>query len=126
MKDLGAAGLSGASSEMCYGGGVGCELYLENVVLREPLTPYEIMVSESQERMLLAVEPGSEEEIIEIFKKYELPASVIGKTIPEKRIIAKYKGEVVVDLPLDLLCEAPLYDREGKEDLKEKEDDKEK
>lgn len=126
MKDLGAAGLSGASSEMCYGGGVGCELYLENVILREPLTPYEIMVSESQERMLLAVEPGSEDEIIEIFKKYELPASVIGKTIEEKRIIAKYKGEVVVDLPLDLLCEAPLYDREAKEDLKEKEDDKEK
>ncbi len=126
MKDLGAAGLSGASSEMCYGGGVGCELYLENVILREPLSPYEIMVSESQERMLLAVEPGSEEEIIKIFKKFELPASVIGKTIPEKRIIAKYNGEMVVDLPLDLLCEAPLYDREGREDIKEKEDDKEK
>ena len=127
MKDLGAAGITSSCSEMCYGGGVGAELYLENVILREEgMTPYEIMVSESQERMLLAVEPGTEEEIIKISEKYGLPASVIGKTTDTKRIVAKYKGEVVVDLPLELLCEAPLLQREEKEDLKEKKDDKEK
>ncbi|ADG13164.1 phosphoribosylformylglycinamidine synthase II [Methanocaldococcus infernus ME] len=118
MKDLGAAGLSGAATEMCLSG---CELYLENVPLREPLTPYEIMVSESQERMLLAVEKGSEEEIIKIFEKYDLPAAVIGRTTDTGRIIAKYKGEVVVDLPISLLCNAPLYDREEEERILEKE-----
>ncbi|ENN96301.1 phosphoribosylformylglycinamidine synthase II [Methanocaldococcus villosus KIN24-T80] len=123
MKDLGAAGLAGAASEMCHPY-VGCLLYLDKVILREPLTPYEIMISESQERMLLAVEKGSEEEIINIFKKYDLPASVIGETIENKRIIAKYNGKVVVDLPLNLLCEAPIYDREEKEDLKERLDKK--
>ncbi len=123
MKDLGAAGLSGASTEMCLSG---CILNLNNVILREPLTPYEIMISESQERMLLAVEKGSEEEIIKIFEKYNLPASVIGETTDNKRIIAKYNGEVVVDLPIDLLTNAPLYDREEKADIREKIDDKNK
>ncbi|WP_456472385.1 phosphoribosylformylglycinamidine synthase subunit PurL, partial [Methanocaldococcus sp.] len=117
MKDLGAAGLSGAATEMCLSG---CELWLERVPLREPLTPYEIMISESQERMLLAVEPRSEEEIINIFKKYDLPANIIGKTTDSKRIIAKYNNEVVVDLPIELLCNAPLYDREEKENILER------
>lgn len=122
MKDLGAAGLSGASTEMCLSG---CMLELDKVILREPLTPYEIMISESQERMLLAVEKGSENEIIKIFEKYNLPAAVIGETTDNGRIIAKYNGEVVVDLPIELLTNAPLYDREEKADIKEKIDNKE-
>ncbi len=127
MKDLGAAGITSSCSEMCYSGGVGAELYLENVICREDgMTPYEIMVSESQERMLLAVESGSEEEIIKIFEKYELPASVIGKTIDTKKLISKMNGEVVVDLPLDLLCEAILIDREMKEAIYETDDDLER
>ncbi|MDK2790996.1 MAG: phosphoribosylformylglycinamidine synthase subunit PurL [Methanothermococcus sp.] len=125
MKDLGAAGITSSCSEMCYSGGVGAELYLENVILREEgMTPYEIMVSESQERMLVAVEEGSEEEVIKIFEKYELPASVIGKTTDTKKLVAKMNGETVVDLPLELLCEATLLDREEKEDLKETPDNK--
>lgn len=125
MKDLGAAGITSSCSELCYSGGVGAELYLENVILREEgMTPYEIMVSESQERMLVAVEEGSEEEIIKIFEKYELPASVIGKTTDTKKLVAKMNGETVVDLPLELLCEATLLDREEKEDLKETPDNK--
>ena len=127
IQDMGAAGLTSSSAEMASRGKVGIELYLDKVPLREEgMTPYEIMVSESQERMLLAVEPGTEEEVIKISEKYGLPASVIGKTTDTKRIVAKYKGEVVVDLPLELLCEAPLLQREEKEDLKEKKDDKEK
>ncbi len=125
MKDLGAAGITSSCSELCYSGGVGAELYLENVILREEgMTPYEIMVSESQERMLLAVEEGSEDEIIKIFEKYELPASVIGKTTDTKKLVAKMNGETVVDLPLELLCEATLVDREEKECILETPDNK--
>ena len=115
MKDLGAAGLTSACSEMCYGGGVGAEIHLERVILREEgMTPYEILVSESQERMLLAVERGGEEEVIEIFKRYELPASVIGWTTNTGRIVVKMHGKKIVDLPLDLLCEAPPIKRKEK------------
>lgn len=115
IKDLGAAGLTSACSEMCYGGGVGAEIHLEKVILREEgMTPYEILVSESQERMLLAVERGGEEEVIEIFKKYELPASVIGWTTDTKRIVVKIHGKKIVDLPLDLLCGAPPIERREK------------
>jgi len=115
MKDLGAAGLTSACSEMCYGGGVGAEIHLERVILREEgMTPYEILVSESQERMLLAVERGGEEEIIEIFKKYELPASVIGWTTDTGRLVVKMHGKKIVDLPLDLLCGAPPIKRREK------------
>ena len=121
MKDLGAAGITSSCSEMCYSGGVGAEIHLENVILREEgMTPYEIMVSESQERMLLAVEEGSEDEIIKIFKKYELPASIIGKTTDSKRFVVKMNGEIIVDLPLDLLCEATLVNREEKKYVLEK------
>ena len=117
MKDLGAAGITSSCSELCYSGGVGAELNLENVILREEgMTPYEIMVSESQERMLLAVESGSEEEIIKIFEKYELPVSVIGRTTNTKKFVVKMNNEIVVDLPLNLLCEAPINDiSKGKE-----------
>jgi len=115
MKDLGAAGLTSACSEMCYGGGVGAEIHLERVILREEgMTPYEILVSESQERMLLAVERGGEEEIIEIFKKYELPASVIGWTTDTGRLVVKMHGRKIVDLPLNLLCGAPPIKRKEK------------
>ncbi|ABR57035.1 phosphoribosylformylglycinamidine synthase II [Methanococcus aeolicus Nankai-3] len=126
IKDLGAAGITSSCSELCYSGGVGAELYLENVILRdEGMTAYEIMVSESQERMLLAVEKGSEEEIIKIFEKYELPVSIIGKTTDTKRFFVKMNDEVVVDLPLDLLCEATLTDSEEKETILETPDNKE-
>ncbi|MBP2172455.1 phosphoribosylformylglycinamidine synthase subunit PurL [Methanococcus voltae] len=127
MKDLGAAGITSSCSEMCFSGGVGAELHLENVFLREQgMTPYEIMISESQERNLFAVKAGSEEELLSIFEKYELPCAVIGKTTDTKRLIAYHNDELVVDLPLELLCEAPLYDLPEKEDIKEKAEDTEK
>ncbi|MCS3900997.1 phosphoribosylformylglycinamidine synthase subunit PurL [Methanococcus voltae] len=127
MKDLGAAGITSSCSEMCFSGGVGAELHLENVFLREAgMTPYEIMISESQERNLFAVKAGSEEELLAIFEKYELPCAVIGKTTDTKRLIAYHNEKLVVDLPLELLCEAPLYDMPEKEDIKEKPENKEK
>ena len=107
-KDLGAAGLAGASSEMCAS--FGALIHADRVHLREQgMTPPEIMVSESQERMLLEVEPADVPAMGAIAEKYDLGWSDIGEVIPEDRYIVRFKGKVVADLPIQLLSgDAPL------------------
>ncbi|WP_439951286.1 phosphoribosylformylglycinamidine synthase subunit PurL [Carboxydothermus islandicus] len=113
MQDLGAAGLTSSSSEMAARGKSGIRLYLDRVPLREEgMTPYEIMLSESQERMLLVVEKGYEDEIIKIFKKWDLNAVVVGEITAGEEIEVFFGGECVAKLPYRLLTEeAPVYDR---------------
>jgi phosphoribosylformylglycinamidine synthase II len=107
-KDLGAAGLAGASSEMCAS--FGALVHAERVHLREPgMTPPEIMLSESQERMLIEVHPADVPAMGAIAEKYDLGWSDIGEVIPEARYIVRFRGKVVADLPIQLLAgDAPL------------------
>ncbi len=113
IQDMGAAGLTSSSVEMASRGNVGVRLDLDKVPTREEgMTPYEIMLSESQERMLVVCEKGKEEEIMEVFRKWELDACVIGEIISEPVLRLYWKGEVVAELPVDALTEkAPVYYR---------------
>jgi phosphoribosylformylglycinamidine synthase II len=113
VQDMGAAGLTSSSSEMASRGRLGIELWLDQVPLREPgLVPYEILLSESQERMLLVVEKGREEELLRIFRKWDLNAAVVGRIIAEQRWRALWRDQLVADLPVDALTDkAPVYDR---------------
>ena len=113
IQDMGAAGLTSSSFEMADKGGVGVELNLDHVPMREEgMTPYEIMLSESQERMLMVLKPGREEEARKIFEKWELDFSVIGKVTDTGRMVLTMKGEVAADLPVAPLADAaPEYDR---------------
>src|SRR3712207_194928 len=113
IQDMGAAGLTSSSVEMAGKGGLGIELDLDAVPQREAgMTAYEMMLSESQERMLAILKPGREGEARRIFDKWGLDASVIGRTTETGHIVLRHGGEVVCDIPLDPLSEdAPLYDR---------------
>jgi phosphoribosylformylglycinamidine synthase len=113
IQDMGAAGLTSSSVEMAGKGGVGIELDLDFVPQREEgMSAYEMMLSESQERMLAILKPGREEDGRRIFAKWGLDAAVIGRTTDTGHLILKHKGEVVCDVPLKPLTdEAPLYDR---------------
>jgi len=113
IQDMGAAGLTSSSSEMAGRGNVGIELVLDKIPLREAeLTPYEILLSESQERMLLVAENGRENELLAIFEKWDLNAIVIGRIIREERWRALWKGQPVADIPVRALTDAaPIYDR---------------
>ena len=113
IQDMGAAGLTSSSVEMAGKGGVGIELDLDAVPQREEgMSAYEMMLSESQERMLAILKPGREAEGYRIFEKWGLDAATIGMTTDTGRIVLKHKGEVVCDLPLSPLSDdAPLYDR---------------
>ncbi len=113
IQDMGAAGLTSSTSEMADKGGVGIELTLDDVPQREPgMTAYEMMLSESQERMLMILKPGREPEAEAIFRKWGLDFAVIGKTTDTGRMIVTHKGEVAADLPVDKLANsAPLYER---------------
>jgi phosphoribosylformylglycinamidine synthase II len=113
MQDMGAAGLTSSSSEMAGRGGLGIELELDRVPLREAnLTPYEILLSESQERMLIVAELGREAELAAIFEKWDLHAVVIGRITEDGRWRARWKGQVVADIPVAALShDAPVYDR---------------
>ncbi len=113
IQDMGAAGLTSSSVEMAGKGGVGIELDLDMVPQREEgMTAYEMMLSESQERMLAILKPGRERDGHAIFEKWGLDAAVIGRTTDTGRIVLKHQGEVVCDLPLSPLSDdAPLYDR---------------
>ncbi|MCS6873614.1 MAG: phosphoribosylformylglycinamidine synthase subunit PurL [Pyrinomonadaceae bacterium] len=113
IQDMGAAGLTSSSVEMASRAGTGIELYLDLVPQRETnMTAYEMMLSESQERMLIVAKSGREKEIIEIFNKWELDAVVIGKVIEEKRLKVFHKGILQADLPIEALTEnAPKYNR---------------
>jgi phosphoribosylformylglycinamidine synthase len=113
IQDMGAAGLTSSSVEMAGKGGVGMELDLDAVPQREEgMSAYEMMLSESQERMLAILKPGREHDGERIFQKWGLDAATIGWTTDTGRIVLKHKGEVVCDLPLGPLSDdAPLYDR---------------
>jgi phosphoribosylformylglycinamidine synthase len=110
---MGAAGLTSSSVEMASKGGVGIELDMNAVPCREEgMTPYEMMLSESQERMLMVLKPGREAEAEEIFHKWELDFAVIGRVTETGRMVLKWNEEVAADIPLAPLAdEAPLYDR---------------
>ncbi len=113
IQDMGAAGLTSSSIEMADKGGVGVEIDLDQVPQREEnMTPYEMMLSESQERMLIVLKPGTESASQLIFTKWELDVAVIGQTTDTGHLVLSHKGEVVCDLPIAPLSDhAPKYDR---------------
>jgi phosphoribosylformylglycinamidine synthase len=116
IQDMGAAGLTCSSLEMADKGGTGVELELEKVPMREVgMTPYEIMLSESQERMLMVIKEGKEEFAKNIFDKWDIDSAIIGKITDTGKMILKFKGEVVADMPVKPLSDlAPVYDRPWK------------
>jgi len=111
IQDMGAAGLTSSAAEMASKAGSGIEMNLDLVPQRETgMTPYEMMLSESQERMLIVVEKGREQEIIDLFSKYELEAVAIGTVTDDKMLRLLHNGEVVAEVPADALAEeAPVY-----------------
>ena len=113
IQDMGAAGLTSSSVEMAGKGGVGIALVLDNVPQREAgMTAYEMMLSESQERMLMILKPGREPEAEAIFRKWDLDFAVIGHLTDTGRIVITHRGVVEADIPLaPLESEAPLYRR---------------
>jgi phosphoribosylformylglycinamidine synthase len=113
IQDMGAAGLTSSSVEMASKGGAGIRLDMNKVPCREEgMTPYEMMLSESQERMLMVLKPGREGEAEAIFKKWELDFAVIGEVTDTGHMVLEFDGEVVCDIPLGPLAdEAPCYER---------------
>ncbi len=113
IQDMGAAGLTSSSVEMADKGGVGIELELDRVPTREEgMTAYEMMLSESQERMLMVLKPGAEKLAERIFRKWELDFAVIGYTTDTGRLVVKHRGMVEADIPLTALGHgAPVYER---------------
>src|SRR6266567_3320875 len=113
IQDMGAAGLTSSAVEMAGKGGLGIELDLDRVPAREPLmTPYEIMLSESQERMLMILRPGSENQARHILEKWELDFAVIGRVTETGRLVLRMHGETAADIPVGpLVSEAPLDER---------------
>ncbi len=113
IQDMGAAGLTSSSVEMADKGGVGIELELDRVPTREEgMTAYEMMLSESQERMLMVLKPGSERIAERVFRKWELDFSIIGYTTDTGRLVVRHRGIVEADIPLAALGQsAPLYER---------------
>lgn len=113
MKDLGGGGLSCVVGEMALAAGYGAEVDLERVPLKEEgLLPWEIWVSESQERFMLAVTPDNLDEVLYVFERWDLDATVIGKVIPEKILRVRYQGELIFEMDLEFLTGGPEYCRE--------------
>ena len=113
IQDMGAAGLTSSAVEMGAKGDLGIELDLDKIPCREEgMTAYEMMLSESQERMLMVLDPAKEKQAEAIFVKWGLDFAIVGKTTDTLRFVVKHKGEVMADLPIkELGDEAPLYDR---------------
>ena len=116
IQDMGAAGLTSSSIEMASKGNLGIEINLNKVPCRETkMTPYEIMLSESQERMLIVLENGKEDLAKKIFDKWNLDFAVIGKTTKSKKIELYFDEKKVADIPVNILVEnSPMYDRKWK------------
>ena len=116
IQDMGAAGLTSSSVEMASKGKLGVEIDLNKVPCREKeMTPYEIMLSESQERMLIVLEKGKEEKAKKIFDKWNLDFAIIGKTTNTQKIKLIFENNIVAEIPINLLAEsAPEYDRKWK------------
>ncbi len=113
IQDMGAAGLTSSSVEMASKGDLGIELDLNKVPCREEnMTPYEMMLSESQERMLIILEEGKENAAKKIFEKWDLDFVIIGKTTNTKKLVLKFDNEIKAEIPINALAsEAPIYDR---------------
>ncbi|HLL47203.1 MAG TPA: phosphoribosylformylglycinamidine synthase subunit PurL [Longimicrobiaceae bacterium] len=118
IQDMGAAGLVSSSTEMAARGGTGVDIEITRVPVREPgMTPYEILLSETQERMLVVAKNGHEEDVRAILGRWDLDAETIGHVTDTGRYVVRENGAVVVDLPGEPLVEAcPTYTREGRED----------
>src|SRR6202034_2441440 len=113
IQDMGAAGLTSSAAEMGAKGDLGIDLDLDHVPCREPgMSAYEMMLSESQERMLMVLKPEKEQEAEAIFRKWGLDFAVVGETTPTRRFLVRHGGDVMADLPIEELgTEAPVYDR---------------
>ncbi len=124
IQDMGAAGLTCSSFEMASHAGTGIELDLDLVPQRETrMTPYELLLSESQERMLLVAKAGREQEVLEVFRRWDLDAVVVGRVTEGGRMRVRWHGETVVDIPVDPVAKSsPEYDRPTSEpgDLRER------
>jgi phosphoribosylformylglycinamidine synthase subunit PurL len=116
IQDMGAAGLTCSTAEMAAKGNAGVELNLDKVPQREEgMTPYEIMLSESQERMMMVIKPGKEEFAQSVFDKWDIDSAIIGEITDTGRMVLKFGGQVVADMPVNPLSdEAPVYDRPWK------------
>jgi phosphoribosylformylglycinamidine synthase len=113
LQDLGAAGLTSSASEMAASGGVGIEIETDRVPLREEgMEPWEVMISESQERMLAVVEPHKAEEVLMLAERYELVGAVVGRVADHGDLRVIQDGEVVGTVPAAHLADAPVYERE--------------
>jgi len=116
IKDMGAAGLTCSSAEMAHAGDSGMEIDLDRVPLREEgMEAYEIMMSESQERMLVCVKKGKEKEIEQIFEKWDLHGVVIGQVTDDKMVKVNHQGKVVANIQTEALAKAPVYEMAAQE-----------
>ncbi len=114
LKDLGGGGLTCCVSEMAGKCGNGAEVELRKIPLREEgMTPYEIMLSESQERMVFVVKPEDVDPLMDIFKKYELPYAAIGKVTDTQKLVIKENGEVIASVKTSILSDPPIINREA-------------
>lgn len=112
FKDFGGGGLSCVSTEMAHAAGLGATVHLEKIPLKqEGLAPWEIWVSESQERMMLSVNAENVDNVLEIFEFWDVPATIVGTIDDSHRIKAQYEGHVVLDLDLEFLTAGVVYDR---------------
>ncbi|WP_393970662.1 phosphoribosylformylglycinamidine synthase subunit PurL [Oxyplasma meridianum] len=112
MKDLGGGGLSSSAGEICFAGGTSAEIDLANVILKEDsMEPWEIWVSESQERMLLAIDPSNLQKLKKIFELWDVEYSVIGTVKEGENLILKFHGEEILNLDLSFLTSGPMYCR---------------
>ncbi|MGD8191798.1 phosphoribosylformylglycinamidine synthase subunit PurL [Brevibacillus ginsengisoli] len=116
IQDMGAAGLTSSSAEMASKAGNGIEMNLDLVPQREEgMTPYEMMLSESQERMLVVVQKGREAEVKDLFDKWGLHSAIVGKVTDDGKLRLIHQGEVVANVPVDTLAEdAPVYHKESR------------
>jgi phosphoribosylformylglycinamidine synthase II len=113
IQDMGAAGLTCSSFEMASRSGTGIEMDLDRVPQRETnMTPYELLLSESQERMLLVAEAGREQEILDVFAKWDLDAALVGRVTNDGKMRVRWHGATVVDIPVDpVAASSPVYER---------------
>ncbi|WP_038058269.1 phosphoribosylformylglycinamidine synthase subunit PurL [Thermus amyloliquefaciens] len=117
VQDMGAAGLTSSLSELAFKSGLGVELHLDQVPTRESgMGPIELLLSESQERMVLVPKEGKEKELEEVFRRWGLDCVRVARTIPERVFRVLFRGEVVAEVPTEALAEAPTYVRLARED----------
>ncbi|MCS6868875.1 MAG: phosphoribosylformylglycinamidine synthase subunit PurL [Thermus sp.] len=117
VQDMGAAGLTSSLSELAHKSGLGVELDLDRVPTREAgMGPIELLLSESQERMVLVPKEGKEEALEEVFRRWGLDCVAVARTVPERVFRVRFRGEVVAEVPTEALAEAPTYVRVGRED----------